>query len=43
VCARLTRAGDLRLVQPAMNHASIVSTTIYTQVDRSKLRSAVGV
>jgi site-specific recombinase XerD len=29
-------------VQAAMNHASIVSTTIYTQVDREKLRAAVG-
>jgi len=38
----LTRTGDLRLVQAAMNHASIVSTTIYTTVDRAKLRAAVG-
>ena len=36
------RTGDLRLVQAAMNHASIVSTTIYTTVDREKLRAAVG-
>jgi len=41
-CALLGRTGDLRLVQAAMNHASIVSTTIYTQVDRVKLRAAVG-
>jgi integrase/recombinase XerC len=40
--ALLARTGDLRLVQAAMNHASIVSTTIYTQVDRAKLRAAVG-
>lgn len=38
----LARTGDLRLVQTAMNHASIVSTTIYTQVDRARLRAAVG-
>ena len=38
----LARTGDLRLVQAAMNHARIVSTTIYTQVDRAKLRAAVG-
>jgi integrase/recombinase XerC len=38
----LARKGDLRLVQAAMNHASIVSTTIYTTVDRAKLREAVG-
>jgi integrase/recombinase XerC len=38
----LGRTGDLRLVQAAMNHASIVSTTIYTTVDRAKLRAAVG-
>jgi len=25
-----------------MNHASIVSTTIYTTVDRARLRDAVG-
>lgn len=38
----LARTGDLRLVQAAMNHASIVSTTIYTQVDRARLRAVVG-
>lgn len=37
----LGRTGDLRLVQAAMGHASIVSTTIYTTVDRAKLRAAV--
>ncbi|HEX5108298.1 MAG TPA: tyrosine-type recombinase/integrase, partial [Vicinamibacterales bacterium] len=41
-CSLLNRTGDLRLVQAAMNHASIVSTTIYTTVDRAKLRAAVG-
>ncbi len=39
--ALLGRTGDLRLVQAAMNHASIVSTTIYTQVDHERLREAV--
>ncbi|MEO6594319.1 MAG: tyrosine-type recombinase/integrase [Planctomycetota bacterium] len=38
----LARTGDLRLVQAALNHASIVSTTIYTQVDRARLRAVVG-
>jgi integrase/recombinase XerC len=38
----LAKTGDLRLVQHAMNHASIVSTTIYTAVDRARLRAAVG-
>jgi integrase/recombinase XerC len=41
-CALLDKTGDLRLVQNALNHASIVSTTIYAQVDREKLRAAVG-
>ena len=38
----LARTGDLRLVQAALNHCSIVSTTIYVGVDRTKLRAAVG-
>jgi len=38
----LARTGDLRLVQAALNHASIVSTTIYVGVDQAKLRAAVG-
>lgn len=38
----LAKTGDLRLVQAALNHASIVSTTIYAQVDRAKLRAAIG-
>ena len=38
----LARTGDLRLVQSALNHASIVSTTIYVGVDEAKLRAAVG-
>jgi site-specific recombinase XerD len=32
----------LRLVQTALNHSSIVSTTIYAQIDRARLRAAVG-
>jgi site-specific recombinase XerD len=40
--ALLARTGDLRLVQEAMSHASIVSTCVYAQVDRAKLRAAVG-
>lgn len=38
----LARTGDLRLVQAALNHASIASTTIYAAVDRSKLRAVLG-
>jgi integrase/recombinase XerC len=38
----LARTGDLRLVQAALNHASIVSTTIYAQADMAKLRAVVG-
>jgi integrase len=38
----LAKTGNLRLVQAAMGHASIVSTTIYSEVDRAGLREAVG-
>ena len=38
----LARTGDLRLVQSALGHRSVVSTTIYAQVDRARLRAAVG-
>ena len=38
----LAKTGDIRLVQSALNHASIVSTTIYVGTDRGKLRRAVG-
>ena len=41
-CDLLARTGDLRLVQAAMNHRSIVSTTTYAQVSKDRLRSAVG-
>lgn len=37
----LARTNDLRLVQAALHHSSIISTTVYTSVDRSKLRAAV--
>jgi integrase/recombinase XerC len=37
----LARTGDLRLVQNALCHASIVSTCVYAQGDREKLRAAV--
>ncbi|MCK5944132.1 MAG: tyrosine-type recombinase/integrase [Planctomycetes bacterium] len=40
--ALLGRTGDLRLVQNALGHRSIVSTTVYAQVDRGRLRAAVG-
>ena len=38
----LARTGDLRLVQAALNHSSVVSTTVYVAVDRTRLRAAVG-
>jgi site-specific recombinase XerD len=38
----LARTGDLRMVQTAMCHASVVSTCVYTHVDRERLRAAVG-
>ncbi len=38
----LAKTGDLRLVQAAMHHASIVNTTVYVGVDRTKLREAIG-
>ena len=38
----LARTGDLRLVQAAMNHSSIVSTTAYVAVDKVRLRAAIG-
>lgn len=38
----LGRTGDLRLVQAAMNHASVTSTVIYAQADKARLRAAVG-
>jgi len=38
----LERTGDLRLVQVALNHASIVSTTIYASIQRDRVRAAVG-
>ena len=37
----LHKTGDLRLVQNALCHASIASTTIYAQVDRGRLRAAI--
>jgi site-specific recombinase XerD len=38
----LAKTGDLRLVQAALGHASIASTTIYAAIDRARLRKAVG-
>jgi len=38
----LARTGDLRLTQAALNHRSVVSTTIYAAVDRARLRAALG-
>ncbi len=41
-CGLLAKTGDLRLVQDALSHASVVSTAIYARVDRGRLRAAVG-
>ena len=38
----LAKTGDLRLVQAALNHASISSTTCYVAADKAKLRAIVG-
>jgi site-specific recombinase XerC len=38
----LARCGNLRLVQKAMGHRSIASTTVYTQVDVEDVRRALG-
>ena len=38
----LARTGDLRLVQAALNHASVLSTVTYVTVDQGRLREAVG-
>jgi site-specific recombinase XerD len=38
----LAKTGDLRLVQAALNHASIASTTAYVAVDRVRLRVLLG-
>ena len=40
--ALLARTGDLRLVQMALNHSSVVSTCVYAQADRARLRAVVG-
>ena len=37
----LARTGDLRLVQDALGHRSIASTTIYARVDEGRLRAAI--
>lgn len=37
----LARTGDLRLVQQALGHRSIASTTVYARCDEGRLRAAV--
>jgi len=37
----LEKTGDLRLVQTALNHASIVSTTVYADIRRERVRAAI--
>lgn len=37
----LAKTGDLRIVQTALNHSSIVATTVYAQADQRRLRSAI--
>jgi len=39
----LARTHDVRVVQMALNHASIVSTQVYATVDSARLRAAVGI
>ena len=36
------RTGDIYLVQQALGHRSIASTTVYARADRSRLAAAVG-
>jgi site-specific recombinase XerC len=36
------KSGDLRLVQQALGHRSIVSTTAYARADQSRLAAALG-
>ncbi len=36
------RTGDIYLVQQALGHRSIASTTVYAKADRSRLASAIG-
>ena len=36
------RTGDIYLVQQALGHRSIASTTVYARVDRSRLAAAMG-
>lgn len=38
----LDRTGDLALVQAAMLHRSVMSTTVYVRVDPQRLRAALG-
>ena len=38
----LARTGDLALVQVALNHASVASTTVYARVAPERLREALG-
>lgn len=40
-CDLLARTGNLRLVQDALHHESVLSTAIYAKVDRNLLREAV--
>jgi integrase/recombinase XerC len=41
-CRIYQQTGDLQITQAALGHASIASTVIYAQVDRARLRAAVG-
>jgi integrase/recombinase XerC len=38
----LARTGDLRLVQLALNHSSIVSTTVYASIGKAQMRTCLG-
>ena len=41
-CRIYQASGDLQITQAALGHASIASTVVYAQVDKARLRAAVG-
>ena len=41
-CDLLARTGNLRIVQDALHHESVLSTAIYARVDQSQLRAVMG-
>ncbi len=41
-CRIYQASGDLQITQAALGHASIASTVVYAQIDKARLRAAVG-